>query len=287
MLHDHAQLEHDGSTGYIRTFARDWKLYLFEGAELALFMISACLCTVGLFHPGSPLLRILPQPVLRRLVMGAAMGLTAFLIIRSPMGKASGAHFNPAITLTYLRLHKIGGPDALFYVIAQFIGGVAGVAFSSLLLGQSLANPAVNYAVTVPGKYGTAAAFAAELFMAAVLMGIVLSTSNRPKVTGYTSYCVGCLIAMYIVLFAPVSGFSINPARTVGSAVFAHLWTAVWLYFVAPPLGMLIAAEVYVRTAGAQRVLCAKLHPDSAYPCPFLCSFPGHKHSRISHAVQR
>ena len=255
-----------------------WKLYLFEGVELALFMISACLFTVVLFHPCSPALRFLPSAPVRRLCMGAAMGLTAVLIIRSPMGRQSGAHFNPAITLTYLRLGKIGIQDAAWYVLAQFAGGVAGVGVSALLLGRSLANPAVNFAVTVPGLYGVAGAFAAELFMATLLMGLVLAVSNRPSIAGYTSYVVGCLIAVYIVLFAPVSGFSINPARTVGSAVFAHLWTAVWLYFVAPQMGMLIAAEGFAWRRGSQLILCAKLHPDPAYPCPFRCSFPGHRH---------
>ena len=125
--------------------------------------------------------------------------------------------------------------------------GVFGVGVSALVLGKRLADPSVNYAVTVPGVYGTAAAFAAELFMAALLMGVVLWTSNRPRLAGYTSYAVGVLIALYILLFAPVSGFSINPARTVGSAVFARVWTAGWVYFTGPLLGMMGAAEVYLR----------------------------------------
>ena len=79
-------------------------------------------------------------------------------------------------------------------------------------------------------------------------MGVVLWLSNRPKVAGYTSYCVGALITIYVLLFAPVSGFRINPARSTGSAVFAHLWSSMWIYFVAPILGMLIAAEIYIRS---------------------------------------
>ena len=172
--------------------------------------------------------------------MGIAMGITAIFIIRSPMGKRSGAHFNPAITLTYFRLGKIDAWDAIFYVVFQFLGGVFGVAVSALLLGKSLADPAVDYAVTAPGRYGTAAAFFAELFMATVLMGVVLWLSNRPSVANLTSYFVGILIALDVLFFAPVSGFSINPARTTGSAVFADVWTAEWLYFIAPLLGMMI-----------------------------------------------
>jgi len=210
--------------------------------------------------------------------MGLAMGLTAVAIIHSPIGKRSGAHFNPSITLTYFRLGKIQSRDALFYIVFQFLGGIFGVAISALLLGRQLAVPAVDYAITVPGIYGTTAAFFAELFMAALLIGVVLWTSNRPRIAPYTSYCVGILIMFYILIFAPVSGFSINPARTVGSAVFAHVFTALWLYFLAPVLGMMLSAELYLRSYGEDRILCAKLHPDPTYPCPFLCHFPHHQH---------
>jgi aquaporin Z len=209
--------------------------------------------------------------------MGMAMGITAVFIIRCPMGQRSGAHFNPAITLSFFRLGKIAGRDAIFYVVFQFIGGVFGVALSALLLGKRLAAPSVEYAVTVPGRYGTAAAFGAELFMSALLMGVVLWMSNRPPVAQYTSYVVGLLIALYILFFAPVSGFSINPARTTGSAVLACVWTAGWVYFTAPLLGMMGAAEIYLRIYSADRILCAKLHPDPRYPCPFRCSFPHHR----------
>jgi len=259
--------------------SQHWRLYLDEAAELALFMISACVCTVLLFRPGCTAISLVPSAALRRLAMGFAMGLTAVLIIHSPMGKRSGAHFNPAITLTYLRLGKIARWDAVFYVLFQFAGGVAGVGVSALVLGPQLAAPGVEYAVTVPGVYGTAGAFAAELFMAALLMGVVLFTSNRTRLAPYTGYAVGVLIVFYILLFAPVSGFSINPARTVGSAVFAHVWTAGWVYFAAPLLGMLGVAEAYLRAYGAERILCAKLHLDPAYPCPFLCRSPLHRHA--------
>ena len=257
-------------------FLQDWLLYLYEASELAIFMISACVCTVILFHSSYPAVRLIPSAICRRMIMGVGMGITAICIIHSPMGKRSGAHFNPAITLTYLRLGKIAVWDAVFYVLFQFAGGVLGVGASALVLGKRLADPNVEYAVTVPGQYGTSAAFAAEAFMAAVLMGAVLFISNRPRLAPYTSYVVGILIALYILFFAPVSGFSINPARTVGSAVFARIWTACWLYFAAPLLGMLAAAELYLRSYGPDRILCAKLHPDPAYPCPFECQFPFH-----------
>jgi aquaporin Z len=266
-------------------FNRHWRLYIFEGAELAIFMISACFATVYLFDPSYPALHLIPSAAIRRLLMGIAMGATAVLIIHSPMGKRSGAHFNPAITLSYLRLGKIARWDGIFYVVFQFVGGVFGVAVSALVLGSSLAAPTTDYAVTIPGRYGTAAAFFAELFMSSLLMGVVLWFSNRPSLANYTGYLVGVLISMYVLFFAPVSGFSINPARTTGSAVFANVWTACWLYFTAPLLGMMSAAEIYLRIYGPAGVLCAKLHPDARYLCPFICHYPLHRH-RIEPAAE-
>jgi len=265
--------------GAAATFKKHWLLYLYEAAELAVFMISACFFTVWLFDPSCPALELLPSAALRRLLMGIAMGVTAILIIQSPMGKMSGAHFNPSITLTYFRLGKIRTWDATFYVLFQFLGGVLGVGISAACLGRVLADPSVNYAVTVPGKYGTAAAFGAEFLMATLLMSVVLWFSNRPRIASYTSYLVGFLIMCYILVFAPVSGFSINPARTTGSAVFAQLWTAIWLYFVAPVAGMMLAAELHIRIFGIDKILCAKLHPGTDRACPFNCQFPEHQHS--------
>ena len=262
----------------------NWPLYAFEATELALFMLSACTFTIFLFDPSWPASHWFPSAIIRRALMGIAMGITAVLIIQSPMGKRSGAHFNPAITLTYFRLGKVKFWDAVFYVFFQFIGGILGVAVATTIFGGSLSKPAVNYLVTVPGPYGTAAAFFAELFMATVLMAVVLVLSNRAHLASYVSYYVGSLIALYAFFFAPVSGFSINPARTTGSAFFAGVWTAGWLYFVAPLLGMFTAADVYVRVNGRDRVLCAKLHPDPVFPCPFLCHFPGHSHMLHPHA---
>ncbi len=77
-------------------------------------------------------------------------------------------------------------------------------------------------------------------------MATVLITSSRKRLAPYTTYLVGILIANYILFFAPISGFSINPARTLGSAVFAHLYTGLWIYFTAPILGMIAVAEIYL-----------------------------------------
>ncbi|HVO92516.1 MAG TPA: aquaporin, partial [Terriglobales bacterium] len=97
-----------------------WPEYLIEAAGLGLFMISAMTFATILEHPASPLRQAIPDALLRRLLMGLAMGSTAVGIIYSPWGKRSGAHINPATTLTFFRLGKVNNWDATFYVTFQF-----------------------------------------------------------------------------------------------------------------------------------------------------------------------
>ena len=253
---------------------RHWPEYLMEAAGLGSFMVSACVFSVLLFHPAAPALRAIPDPFVRRALIGIAMGLTAIGIIYSPWGKRSGAHLNPSVTLAFLRLGKVRAADALCYMAAQFAGGLAGVLLAALILGDALAVPAVHYAATTPGPSGIAAAFLAEFAISFVLMSVVLRVSNAPRIARYTGLCAGALVAIYITVEAPLSGMSLNPARTFASALPAAEWTAIWIYFAAPLLGMLAAAEWYVRAAGAHAVLCAKLHHDNPHRCIFRCAYP-------------
>lgn len=248
--------------------------YFIEAGALGSFMISACMFGTLLGHPDSPVVQVVRNPTLLRMLMGVAMGSTAIAIIYSALGKRSGAHMNPATTFTFWRLGKVESRDALFYIVAQFAGGIFGVGVGALMLGARLSNASVNYVVTLPGKYGYGWAFVGELAITFVLMSVILRVSNIPKLNRYTGLCAGLLVMTYITIEAPISGMSMNPARTLGSAVSAGNWTALWIYFTAPTLGMLMAAEFYVRSHGAARVLCAKLHHDNNEPCIFRCNYP-------------
>lgn len=243
--------------------------YLIEAALLGIFMISACAFTVLLEYPSSPVRQGVANGDLRRLLTGLAMGATAILLIYSPWGKRSGAHFNPATTLTFLRLGKVPRRDAVGYVVAQFLGGAVGVFVAWELLGARLADRATNFAVTVPGPDGVAVAFLAELAISFLLMAVILRVSNHRRFARYTGLCAGALVALYITFEGPLSGMSMNPARTLSSALFARNWTALWLYFAAPPLGMLAAAELYLRTRGREAIFCAKLHHPNDQRCIF------------------
>jgi aquaporin Z len=201
------------------------------------------------------------------------MGLTAISIVYSPWGKQSGAHLNPVVTLIFFRLGKVKPWDAFFYILFQFFGGFIGLWLAGGILKGAIADPSVNYIVTAPGTGGVGVAFLAELIISFGMMLMVLFVSNSPSRGRYTGLFAGVLIATYITLEAPLSGMSMNPARSLASAISAQHWTALWVYFTAPLVGMLLASEVYVRWKGRGAVRCAKLHHANNKRCIFRCGY--------------
>lgn len=115
--------------------ALHWPEYLMEAIGLGLFLMSAGGFATLIGGEDSPLRTAVPSDLARRALMGVAMGLTAVVNIYSPWGRRSGAHLNPATTLTFWRLGKVSGRDAAFYIAAQFAGGTVGAVFIGALLG--------------------------------------------------------------------------------------------------------------------------------------------------------
>jgi aquaporin Z len=245
--------------------ALHWPEYVAEAGLLAVFMVVACVLGVVLDHPASIAVRALPDPFARRTLFGLAMGATAIAIIYSPAGKRSGAHINPAVTLAFLRLGKVRPRDAAVYVAAQIVGATAGVIAAWAALEDQLAHPAVHFVTTRPGPAGALVAFVAEALISFVLMSVVLAVSASRR-AAWTGVCAGVLVALDITFEGPISGMSMNPARSIGSALAAGELDALWIYLVAPPLGMLAAAGAMRRRAvGA----CAKLRHAPDVPCIF------------------
>jgi aquaporin Z len=259
-----------------------WPEYLMEAAELGGFMVSVIAFTILLYHPDSPAVRAIPSEIVRRVLIAIAMGLTFVGIVFSPWGKQSGAHMNPAFTMTFYRLGKVAPWDAIFYVVAQFVGGVAGVALVAAFTGKLLAHPSVNYAPTIPGPGGSVVAFAAETLISFILIAVVLTVSSIQRVARFTGLFVGALIAVFIIFESPFSGASMNPARTLASALLPGVWTGLWIYFLAPPLGMLAAAMAYVGLN--RRVACPKYHHQNNKRCIF-CEYQSAKQNASQSAV--
>jgi aquaporin Z len=143
---------------------------------------------------------------------------------------------------------------------------------ASLVFRRSAADASINYVSTMPGLAGAPWAFAAETIISFVMMLTILVMSNARRLARLTGIAAGVLVAAFITFEAPLSGMSMNPARTVASALFAG-GEGLWIYFTGPPLGMLAAAEAFLRMHGRARVRCAKLHHQSGIPCIFHCGY--------------
>jgi aquaporin Z len=250
-----------------------WREYLMEAAELGLLMFGICLFGTTLYSKASPVDYLELSSTQKAFIMGVAVAVTTFLIIRSPFGRRTGAHFNPAITLTYFYLGRVHRWDTLNYVASQFVGGLTGVFAAHLTLGRNLADMPVCYVITIPGAHGRLIAFVSEFILSGILFGIVLLATNRWPLARFSPFLVALVTVFYYAFCPSLSGFSVNPARSVSSATFAHVWQGIWVYFAAPCLGMLVAAVTYIRSAGSQHVYCAKVFHDLCTPCPFNCRF--------------
>lgn len=252
--------------------------YAAEAFGLGLFMVSASAFAALLEHPASPARQTLPDATIRRVLMGVAMGSTAVALIHSPWGRRSGAHLNPSVTLAFWRLGRVPAADLVGYVAAQFAGAALAMSAMNAVLGAALADPAVHWVVTKPGPAGAFAAAIGEALVAFLTLSAVLHLSDAPRGSRWTGAVVGVLVALWIALEAPISGMSMNPARTFGSAFVAHDWTAWWVYVMAPPFGMLAATELY-RVVRQRRTNarhgCAKLDHAPNVPCIFCGQDPG------------
>lgn len=243
--------------------------YAIEAVLLGLFMIAAGVVAVALEAPASPLRAAIESHDARRALAGLAMGATAVALIHSPLGRRSGAHMNPAVTLTFFRLGKVSRRDLCGYAGAQAIGGTLGVVAVALLFGMAFREPPVSWVQTRPGPGGAPLAFAGEVAISFAQMSIVLAATSHARVAPWTGWLAGAGVATWIALEAPLSGMSMNPARSLASALPAGDLSGLWIYFAAPVLGMLAAAQLFLWVRGLRAVACAKLIHDPRTRCIF------------------
>ena len=245
---------------------RNLSAYLSEFAGTAIMLFLGVSAVAFMWGPGSPV-PVVPNAALRRLLTGIMFAGGATAVVYSPLGQISGGHLNPAVTLAFWRLGKVPTRDAVIYVVMQFLGAfvgayAAGVAWGGLTKG-------VHYAATVPGDgYTRAGALAAETAITFLLVFLIFVCVNKPKVAPLTGLIAGSLVALLVMIEAPVTGTSLNPARTLGPALLAPNYTALWVYFVGPIAGALIAVAAFSGQWG-KRTVCAKLYHTAKYPCPF------------------
>lgn len=246
-----------------------WRAWLAEAVAIGAFMVSALVWTVLLEHPDSVLRQALPDAAVRRALMGMAMGATAVAIIYSPLATLSGAHMNPAVTLAFVRLGRLDWRDAAAYIAAQCAGATVATWAIARMLGAWASDPAVNFVATRPGPAGTGAAAMAEAAISFLLCTLVLAVSSRAATMRLTGLAAGAFVMLAILIEAPLSGMSMNPARSLGPAVVSGQFPAFWIYVIAPIAGMQLAASLHAMTA---RRGCPTLHHPPRARCVFCAA---------------
>ena len=233
-----------------------WRLWLAEFAGTALLVgvgLSAVIIDTSPSGPVAPLI----GPGARLALTGFLFGAVGGGIAVSPVGKVSGAHLNPIVTLAFVLRRRMRPWLAAGYVAAQLTGAIVGAA---ALLAWGPAGTEVHLGATVPGRaYGPALAVAGETSTgAALIVGLLIFIGSR-RLRAWTPLLFPPLHALMVYLEAPVSGTSTNPARSLGPAVIAGIWHGWWVYWAGPVLGALIGVAL-IRPARQLEVDIAKVY---------------------------
>lgn len=247
----------------------NWLEYSSEFLGTAILLFFGLSAVVFFFASSLPMVELISSASTRRLLTGLLFAGSAALFAISPPGKLSGAHINPAVSLAFWLQGKMYNHDLMGYMVAQFIGGIFGIFLLTQVWGEHAAT--VNYGMTLPGQgYSLWFVFFAEVFITGLLvlaLFIFLGSKNLMK---WTPLMVWLLVAGMVWIEAPISGTSLNPARSFAPALASGLWEFQWLYFVAPTLGSISAVGIYrVLTKGQKNLATCKLCHDPRYRCIF------------------
>ena len=236
-----------------------WPEYGAELAGTAFLLFAGLSAVVFDFGTGSPLATVLPDRSPRLLITGLLFGGSGALVALSPLGKLSGAHINPAVSLAFWAQGKMHRVDLVGYIVSQFLGAVLGTLLLVLVWqGRAVS---VGDGRTVPGAgYPLWVVFLVELSLTCLLVLTIFLFVSSHRLMRWTPFMVWILVAVMVWLEAPISGTSLNSARSFGPALISWFWQDQWLYWVAPPLGALLAVAIFrLLTVGKCDVLTGKL----------------------------
>jgi len=182
-----------------------------------------------------------------------AFGLTVLVMVYA-IGNISGCHINPAITVAMLVAGKIKGKDAIAYIIAQCIGAIIGagilLAIAKGLPGYSLAENGLGqngFGAQSPAGYAMWACFVAELVLTALFLFVIFGSTSEKAPKGFAGISIGFTLVLIHIVGIPITGTSVNPARSLGPAVFVggDALPQLWLFWVAPLVGGILAAIIW------------------------------------------
>lgn len=221
-----------------------WAEYAAEGLGIGLLVFAGLSAVVFDSGKGLPMQHWIPDAGVRRLLTGLLFSGTGSLIAISPIGKLSGAHINPSVSLAFWLQGKMHRQDFIGYVIAQCLGAIAG-AFLLVTVWGSYAD-SVNNGMTLPGDHqNLGVVFLAEVGITFLLVLLIFEFVSHRRLLRWTPLMSWIVVAVMVWLESPISGTSLNPTRSLGPALVSGRWDAQWIYAIAPPLGAAIAVGVF------------------------------------------
>ena len=248
-----------------------WRIWAAEALGTALLVLGALSAVALMLGDGSPVAELVPSTSVRLLFAGLLVGATVALMAVSPIGRLSGSHLNPAVTLAFGVLGRVGPRDVAAYVVAQLEGALAGALAFHFLWGPIALS--VGGGVTHP-SVATPVAVLLEAGMTALLVGTILFFLSHERLARWTPLAVWPLLALLIWKLSGYTGTSLNPARSEGPAVAFSDLSDLWLYLIAPIAGSLAVAAAWRRAGDSMRPKTAKLFHDPRYPCAFSSDMP-------------
>jgi aquaporin Z len=220
-----------------------WTLFASEFIGTALLIGVGVSFVILDFGKGSPIPNLIPDSGLRRAITGFLFGSTGALIAVSWIGKESGAHINPVVTLASWIRGKMNHVHAIGYILCQLIGGIAGAL--PLLFWEGTGS-SISYGGTFPGQnFSAFTAMLGECITTFALVFLLFVFIGHNKLKQYTPLLFPVLYAIMVFLEAPVSGTSTNPARSIGPSVISGDWSGWWVYWIGPAAGALIGVAVH------------------------------------------
>lgn len=216
------------------------KAYFSEFVGTGLLVLIGLSAVIFINGKGSPVLKIIPDPGIRRALSGFLFGTTGCLITISPVGKISGAHINPMVSIAFYLRKTMQFKNMLGFIVAQMAGAVVGC-LPLLFWGKQ--GLSMSYGATIPD--GILPAFIGEIWTTFVLIAVILFFTGHNRIKNFTPFMMPIIYCVMVFVEAPFSGTSTNPARSFGPAVISNIWTGYWLYWLAPVIGMLIAVLTF------------------------------------------
>jgi len=232
------------------------KFFISEFFGTALLLLVGLSIVIFMFGSGSPMAQLIPEIKVRQVITGFLFGSVGASIALSPIGKLSGAHINPAVTMVFWLFKKIEGRLAITYVLAQLTGAIIGC-LPLLIWGQM--GRSIEFGVTIPGAgYSTQAALLGEVITTFTMVSLLVIFIGFRRIRQFTPYMFPFLYAIMVPLEADISGISTNPARSLGPAVISGEWAGWWIYLIGPMTGAFLASIAC--SLLAKRITIAKLY---------------------------